>query len=460
MGARRELVDPADRSARTMADVRQGGSRPVRWRPGLLLAFGADGVRGPEWLTLDGDHVELGRSDDVFPGGPLADLLMSRRHLALRRLGATWQVEDLGSRNGTRVNGSPVQGTAPLSDGDVLRTGDTAFLFVAYPPAEPTQDDHLVGCSDATVALRRTLDKVAPHDTTVLLTGETGTGKEVAALYLHRQSGRRGPFVAVNCAALSSSVLESELFGHRKGAFTGADADREGLFRAADGGTLLLDEVGELPPGFQAKLLRVLETGVVRPLGDTRPVKTEVRIVAATNRDLLAEVRAGRFRSDLYARLVQWPLKLTPLRERRDDIPVLTRHVLGLAEPPRPLSADLAEALLLHDWPLNVRELTNVVSIAAIASPGVELALGPEVQRALEAGAAIASDLTESDETLQPDDSGETSRPTELPSDDRVDAALRECRGRVAAAARSLGLSRQQLYRWLSARERTADDYR
>jgi transcriptional regulator with GAF, ATPase, and Fis domain len=440
-------------SACTVADARQGGSRQVSWSPALMLAFGADGLRGPEWLDLEGEAIEVGRGSGLFAGGPLEDPRMSRRHLAIRRVGDAWQVEDLGSSNGTRLGGRSIEGPVTLTDGDVLRAGDTLLVYVAHPATDRIDDDaELAGCSDSTIGLRRTLDKVAPHDTTVLLVGETGTGKEVAARYLHRRSGREGPFVAVNCAALSPSVLESELFGHRKGAFTGAVDESRGLFRAGHGGTLLLDEVGEMPPEFQAKLLRVLETGQVRPVGGSGSVATDTRVVAATNRDLLVDVRTGRFRADLYARLAQWPVSLKALRERRDDIPVLVRRALRLRGDRRPLRPDLAEALLLSPWPLNVRGLLSVVNMALIASPDNEVGLGTQVFGALEAEESIA-DASDEEPASEPADPG-------WPSDERIEAQLKSSGGRVAAAARSLGLSRQQIYRWLEANERTADDYR
>ena len=433
----------------TVAVVDDDGDGPLAWKARLMLAFGADGVRGPEWLDLRVRSVELGRDVHLFRGGPLADARMSRRHFGLRRTGDGWVVEDLASRNGVWLNGRKLQRPTPLAGGDVLRAGGSLFVFVATPDPAAEDDDHLVGRSGAASAVRRALQKVAPHDTSVLLTGETGTGKEVAALYLHNRSGRSGPFIAVNCAALSPHVLESELFGHRKGSFTGAADDHKGLFRAADGGTLLLDEVGELPAPFQAKLLRVLETGSVRPVGDFREVHTDTRVVAATNRDLLSDVRGGRFRADLYSRLAQWPIAMPSLSERREDIPLLMRHALGKWGGEPRFAADLAESLMLHPWPLNVRGLVNVINIATIASPEGRLELGPEVQRALEAEAALSADESLGD----PEDSS-------VPDDSTIDSQLKVARGRVASAARSLGLSRQQVYRWLEANDHTADDYR
>jgi DNA-binding NtrC family response regulator len=281
---------------------------------------------------------------------------------------------------------------------------------------------------------------VAPHLRTVIVTGEAGTGKEVVARLIHQRSGRQGSFLAVNCGALTEALLASELFGHVRGAFTGAVADQPGLFRAAHGGTLFLDEAGDIPLALQATLLRVLETRQVRPVGSTRDVPVDVRVVSASNRELVTLVRQGQFRADLYARLAQWVIRLPPLRDRRDDIPALSRALLaqfGAAE--RTLTPELEEALLGHPWPLNVRGLANVLSIAAIATPeGLPLELGPEVQAAL--------DDNRIERSLAP--------PEKFPAViDRagLEDLLRRFRGRVSEMARHVGVSRPRMYRMLWA---------
>jgi two-component system response regulator HydG len=226
----------------------------------------------------------------------------------------------------------------------------------------------LLGSSRATRELRELIAKVAPSEATVLVRGESGTGKEVVARALHAASARAaGPFVAVNCAAIAESLLESELFGHRKGAFTGADRDREGLFEAARGGTLFLDEIGEAGPAIQAKLLRVLEERRINRVGDPREREVDVRVVAATNRPLEQAIAAGRFREDLYFRLLVFPVDVPPLRARLDDVPGLAAHFLARlgrtgAELPGPALQRLRE----HHWPGNVRELRNVIERAHI----------------------------------------------------------------------------------------------
>jgi len=225
------------------------------------------------------------------------------------------------------------------------------------------------------------VDLVAATSSTVLIGGETGTGKELVARAIHQRSRRRqGLFVAVNCAALPATLVESELFGHEKGSFTGAMARRVGRFEQADGGTLFLDEVGELPLETQAKMLRVLQSGEFERVGGGRPLKTDVRIIAASNRDLEQAVRAGRFRDDLYHRLAIFPIHLPPLRERREDIPLLaaylvTRKARRLGRKMNPLSSAVLDRLARYDWPGNVRELENVLERAIILSPGASLCL-------------------------------------------------------------------------------------
>jgi DNA-binding NtrC family response regulator len=233
----------------------------------------------------------------------------------------------------------------------------------------------LVGSSPAMAGVHRLIATVAPTDSTVMILGETGTGKELVARTLYQQSKRADmPFVPVNCGALSENLVESELFGHRKGAFTGADRDHKGLFEVANGGTLFLDEVGELNKNIQVKLLRFLESGEIRRVGETEPFRTDVRIVCATNRDLRALIKEDAFREDLYFRINTFEIRLPALRERRQDIPDLARHLLARAAR-RPLeqvaellSPEAIDVLLDHEWPGNVRELANVMEHAFIIS--------------------------------------------------------------------------------------------
>jgi DNA-binding NtrC family response regulator len=235
----------------------------------------------------------------------------------------------------------------------------------------------LVGKSPAMAVVHRYISTVAPSDSTVLILGETGTGKELAARALWQQSKRQDmPFVPVNCGGLSENLVESELFGHRKGAFTGADRDHKGLFEVANGGTLFLDELGELNRNIQVKLLRFLESGEIRRVGDTEPFRVDVRVLCATNRDLRQMIQEEAFREDLFFRINTFEIRLPPLRERRSDIPDLARHLLGRAarRPPEQaaelLSPEAVDVLLEHEWPGNVRELANVMEHACIIAGG------------------------------------------------------------------------------------------
>ena len=300
----------------------------------------------------------------------------------------------------------------------------------------------------ASQAMRSALDvvaKVAPHNTTVLITGPSGTGKEVLARELHRLSPRcDGPFVAVNCAAIPEALLESELFGHVRGAFTGAAGDHRGLFEEASGGTLLLDEIGEMPSALQAKLLRALQEGEIRRVGDRVTRRVDVRVVAATARDLAAEVAAGRFREDLYYRLNVVAIPLRPLVERSEDIPplinaLLARHCAGLGTPPPRIEPDAWQALLDHRWPGNVRELSNALERAMVLARGGIIRrddLPPTVVGAARARAdaqPLGSDLT----LKAHQDQLETSM---------IREALQRAGGNRRAAADLLGISARTLF--------------
>jgi DNA-binding NtrC family response regulator len=412
-------------------------------RRALLLPFPRPGNGPAQSRPIPREGLLLGRGAAVF-AEPFDDPAMSPRHAEVHLHGAEAVVRDLGSFAVTRLNGVAVRDSHALVEGDVLRLGDTMLVYTslerAPAPCEErfAAEPELTGATPSIEAVRRSVEAVAPHPRTVVVTGETGTGKEIVARLLHRRSGRAGPFVAVNCGGFTEGLLASELFGHVRGAFTGAVRDQQGLFRAARGGTLLLDEAGDIPLALQATLLRVLETWEVRPVGSPRDVAVDVRVIAASNRELVTLVQQGLFRADLYARLAQWIIRLPPLRDRREDIPALSRALLvRLDAAGRPLTPDLEEALLVHPWPLNVRGLLNVLSIAAIATPaGQPLALGPEVRAALQDNRFERS-------PLPPD-----APPVEL---DRLslEELLRRFGGRVAEVARHVGVSRPKLYRLL-----------
>ncbi|MEC7518272.1 MAG: sigma 54-interacting transcriptional regulator [Myxococcota bacterium] len=300
----------------------------------------------------------------------LADPTVSRYHLELRRGEEGVRVVDLGSTNGTRFAGARIE-RATVPPGATLSLGHTTIRVEdgARVTLELLDGDELAGLRGRTAVMRRLMARVgkaAKAEMPALLVGESGTGKELVARALHEESRRSGgPFVTVDCGALSPALVASELFGHEKGAFTGADRQHEGAFERADGGTLFLDEIGELSPELQPALLGVLERGRFRRVGGRKEVSVDVRVVAATHRDLRAEVNEGTFRLDLYYRLAVVVLELPPLRERLEDVPLLVEHFLREAghdgAVSEVFSAEALTALCRHRWPGNVRELRNVV---------------------------------------------------------------------------------------------------
>jgi two-component system, NtrC family, response regulator AtoC len=289
----------------------------------------------------------------------------------------------------------------------------------------------------------RTIAKIANYKTTVLITGESGVGKELVARAIHTRSGRAGSsFVPLNCGAIPENLLESELFGHKKGAFTDAVADRNGLFAEADGGTLFLDEIGELPLGLQVKLLRVLEDGKIRKLGETRDVAVDVRIVAATHRDLMKETQKGRFREDLFYRLNVLPIVVPPLRERREDIPVLIEHFMArnnarLGTTITGLDGEARRLLYEHPWPGNVRELENTIERAMVLGEGDKLMAADLPERIREAQNPVQMQLA----------SGELSvkKTTRIIEEILIRRALQKTKGNRTRAAEVLEISHRAL---------------
>ncbi len=308
---------------------------------------------------------------------------------------------------------------------------------------------HIIGRGPGMQQVFSIIDRAAPVKTTVLIVGESGTGKEMVARALHEGSPRRSaPFLALNCGAIPENLIESTLFGHEKGAFTGADAKARGYFQAANGGTLLLDEIGELPLGLQSKLLRVLEDSTVTPVGTTTPQKVDVRIVAATNRDLQSEAATGRFRQDLYFRLNVVTIQLPPLRQRLEDLPLLTRYLLdeicrqnGFET--REIDASLLEAFAEHNWPGNVRELKNILESLVVLSGKRILAADDLPDRFFhDRTPAAAGDAG-------PGDSTDALNLSQL-SRQAILKALENCRGNRTEAAKQLGISRRTLHRRLN----------
>lgn len=307
----------------------------------------------------------------------------------------------------------------------------------------------LIGDGPAMREVYRILEAVSRNKSTVLISGRSGTGKELVARTLHARSPwSRGPFIAVNCGAFSETLLESQLFGHRRGAFTGAIADQQGVFQAAHGGTLFLDEVSEIPLPLQVKFLRAIQEREITPLGATRPVPVDVRLVAATNRDLRAEMREGRFREDLFYRLNVVNLALPPLRERREDIPALVAHFAAdfarqYGVSPKRVSAEAMERLLAHDWPGNVRELQNAIERAFAVSDSDTIGLGdisPGLDDAERPGPPSGAEPAPFDPDPAP-------VPLEEMERSAIANALRRAGGNKNEAARLLQIDRQRLYR-------------
>jgi DNA-binding NtrC family response regulator len=305
----------------------------------------------------------------------LEDPTVSRLHARLEYEREGFRLTDLQSKNGVRVDGVCVR-DATLEAGQEIRLGEVSLRFaldarvVEVELARESSFGRLIGVSSQMREIFALLARVAPSDATVLIEGASGTGKELVAEAIHLHSRRAdGPLVVFDCSAVASDLIESELFGHVRGAFTGAVADRQGVFEAAHGGTLFIDEIGELPGSLQPKLLRALESGEVRPVGSTDVLSTDVRVVAATNRNLNQEIEEGRFRADLYYRLAVIHVRLPPLAQRPEDIPLLVRHVLAQAGSTEvAISFETMERLQRHPWPGNVRELKNYVERAVLLS--------------------------------------------------------------------------------------------
>jgi len=301
----------------------------------------------------------------------------------------------------------------------------------------------IIGRSPAVQDLIRTAKQAAASNATVLLRGESGTGKEVLARAIHGWSARRaGPLVIVNCVALSEELLESELFGHEKGAFTGADARRKGIFEVADGGTLFLDEIGEISPSTQVKLLRVLQDGEFQRVGGSETIRVNVRILSATNQDVEGLVKSGRFRQDLYYRVNVFPIRVPPLRDRAEDIPLLVDHVIGIANKKlhksiRGVSPDGMSVLISHQWPGNVRELENVVQRMMLVSKSDVVEL-EDVPRELRGEGDVPPRTSK-------DLRGLARASTELVEKQTILDALAKTGGNVTHAAKALGTSRATL---------------
>ena len=411
---------------------------------------------------LVGGRIVIGRQGNVA----LHEPSVSREHAVLTRSGGGWVVTDLGSRNGTFVNGVAVQRKA-LSPGDTIKfgrvsmtlddpesddgddcetrvlTGDAPTFFPKGPGAQA-----LVGRSEALRSAMKTAARAAKSNATVLLFGETGTGKELFAKLVWEESARKAKkFLPVHTGAIESTLLASTLFGHEKGAFTGADRQKKGLFEEADGGTIFLDEIGEINAETQVKLLRVLQEGEFMRVGGTEPVKVDVRVICATNRDLAAAVKEGKFREDLYYRLNVIQIHLPPLRERQGDIADLVRHyVAELGGAGRTVSPEAMQALCAYCWPGNVRELCNVVERMVVLAGHDRLDVADLPEEVRGEGKAEMEECG-----MPPVGRDDSIAPLSEIERRHIMSILDLCGGNKKLAAEKLGISRSTLYEKLRA---------
>jgi DNA-binding NtrC family response regulator len=383
------------------------------------------------------------------------DSKLSSRHACIRRETSVWVLEDLNSTNGSYVDGRRIA-RHELRHGDVLELGSTVFLFheLAASRGIPADLSLIPGERGPLTTLNPALEEVftrftrmAGSELPVLLLGETGTGKDLLARAIHDASGRSGRFVAVNCGAIPGTLLEAQLFGYTKGAFTGAVKDELGFVRAASFGTLFLDEIGDLATASQAALLRVLQSGEVTPVGSAQSIHADVRVVAATHQNLEQLMESGVFRHDLYARLAGFVNRVPPLRERREDLGLLVGTLLARnaanAGHVR-IRLDAARALFRHAWPLNVRELSQCLAAALVLSHDGVIALSHLPDSIRHAIGNLPVPLSGPSRSSQPPLSAE---------DESIHAALltalQETEGNVSETARRLGKARQQVQRWL-----------
>jgi len=391
-------------------------------------------------MVLQKALVQIG----TLPGSDLVltDPTVSRRHAEVEERSDGYVLRDHGSTNGTFLDGVRVR-EAYLAPGSVIRLGNTEMTFspleerIEILRSDSDSFGELTGSSASMREVYGILERIAPTDVTVLLEGETGTGKELAARAIHKYSHRAArPFVVVDCGAVAPNLIESELFGHEKGAFTDAVKSRQGAFELADSGTIFLDEIGELSLDLQPKLLRALDQRETKRVGADKPVTVNVRVISATNRDLEKEVRAGRFREDLFYRLTVVRVALPPLRNRKEDIETLAGHLLAgiskeIGRKIAGLSAEAAAALTAYTWPGNVRELRNVLGRAAALS---------------DSGSVDSKDLFLSQGKKTTTFDGLTGKTLEEIEKAAIAATLRSANGNKTEAAKMLGIAYSTLY--------------
>jgi DNA-binding NtrC family response regulator len=458
-----------DNATGAMAKLGPSGREP-KGGAGLVLLYAEAYATLPPVYRLERGITVVGRA-------PPADIVIpvnavSRTHAEIEWNAGGFVLRDRGSTNGTLVDGRRVT-EARLEPGQEVRFGDATFKLIIEDAdgyaryridgtLMPSQSrlaqeaSELVGGYQVDRVAAQ-VERIAKSPLSVLLLGESGTGKEVVAREIHTQSGRRGAFRAVNCAAIPENLFESELFGYKRGAFSGADRDKQGLLRAAHEGTLLLDEIGDMPLDAQAKLLRVLQSKEVYPLGATAPEMVDVRVVCATHRDLKRLQQEDRFRPDLFARLNEYQLRLSPLRDRKEDVYLLFRTFLARhGRPDLGVSFLFMTSLLHYDFPYNVRELEACAkrAIALIDGPVIDVHLLPE---------PIREEMDDYGRTslVPPDPSAPPSQPRAgTPTEGELRALLSQHQGNVAAVGRVLGKARMQIHRWVERYDIVLDDYR
>ena len=442
----------ADQSATFDDPLSMAGGPSGDDYPTLAVAFHVDaGAPGARRVLIGGPLV-LGRRSEAFGPRVLDDGLLSREHLRLEPRADGILAVDLDSRNGTFVNGERVKETV-LRRGDVVGIGSVMFVFDEGPlTVDVPRDPDLAGTSHRLARVLADIEAVAAESVTVVVEGETGVGKERVARRIHERSGREGNFVALNCGGVAEGLAQSELFGHARGAFSGAEGERAGLVESAADGTLLLDEIGDASPALQTTLLRLLENREYRRVGSDQLRTTDARFVAATHVDLDDAVERGRFRRDLLSRLRKWVIRVPSLRERRQDvIPIALAIARRSGRPRARFSRPLAQALLLSSWHDNVRGLAGAVEQALVESPGEQLELTPRLEERLGSSSEDRRSATPPGGDAPAVEQAVYKK--QRPEPDYLRRRFVELGCNMKAFARELGIARNTLYRWFEEAE-------
>ena len=437
-------------------------------RPGLVLLYAPRFEELAAAYPFFTSEIVVGR--DPTCSVCIPDQAVSRNHARMFLEGDDWVLRDLSSRNGTIVNGRYAT-EHRLAHRDEIRIGDAIFKYVdegatGFVPfrldgqrskgAPPPLEEFVGGKQIDDIA--RDIERIAPTELSCMILGETGTGKEVVARAIHRLSERKGSLQAINCAAIPHNLLESELFGYRRGAFSGADRDKPGLIKLADTGTLFLDEIGDMPLEAQAKLLRVLQSKEVFPLGATTAERVDVRVACATHRNLREQVRDGKFRGDLFARLNEHAVSLPPLRERKEDVYMLAKAFAArYGRPDVGLTFSFMLALEHYDWPYNVRELESCIKRGLALTGGAPL----DAKHLPQDIAEHMKEYGDKKRAASPPESVEVAPAKRgAPTEAELRALLERHQGNVAAVGRELGKERMQIHRWLKKYGISLDGYR